>query len=290
VTEQRFLGRQEITADVRRIQGLLGTVYAAGGIVKLGENGIEIVVADAQEDKRSYKFVQALGGDATAFFGSHITGGVDPYSLTWVWAKEVEDTSTMTSVVGAAPDGFTAAANLIAEQDEGANYASVNTHVDPDNTEYVTVDIGGALNVRVYSGEIYIVHRGDAESGIDARIQADMEVTYVASTRALKTNIEDYAADRDVFMQLRPRTFNSITNPEGRPIIGLIAEEVEETAPNLASYMAQTGPDGKPDMDDLRLATWDDKQLMITMVSMIQQQQQQMDALQAEVAALKDGR
>ena len=31
MTEQRFLGRQEINSDVRRIQALFGTLYAGRG-------------------------------------------------------------------------------------------------------------------------------------------------------------------------------------------------------------------------------------------------------------------
>jgi len=287
MTEQQFLGHKSFMADVARIQASMGVLYAGGGVVKMSSDGIEIIVTTSKEDKRSYKFVQALGGTATSLWGSHITAGGTPTNYASLWANEVASTDTLISVKGMAPASQIAEARLIAAQDSDTNYCGIYCAVSAAAVPAVVTSIDGNAMVDVKLNDITMLLRGSATAGFDVRMQADYEITYDSSTRAAKTNIASWKADRDKFMQLRPTTYNAIEDPGGRPIVGLIAEEVEETLPYAACYLAQKGPDGVPDMADLRLAGWDDKQMMATMISVVQQQQRDIEALKARVAALE---
>ena len=287
MTEQQFLGHKSFMADVARIQASMGVLYAGGGVVKMSSDGIEIIVTTSKEDKRSYKFVQTLGGTATALWGSHITAGGTPTNYASLWANEVASTDTLISVKGMAPASQIAEARLIAAQDSDTNYCGIYCAVSAAAVPAVVTSIDGNAMVDVKLNDITMLLRGSATAGFDVRMQADYEITYDSSTRAAKTNIASWKADRDKFMQLRPTTYNAIEDPGGRPIVGLIAEEVEETLPYAACYLAQKGPDGVPDMADLRLAGWDDKQMMATMISVVQQQQRDIEALKARVAALE---
>ena len=287
MSEQQFLGRKSFMTDVARIQASMGILYAGGGVTKLSSDGIEIIVTTTKEDKRSYKFVQTLGGTATALWGSHITAGGTPTNYASLWANEVASTDTLISVKGMAPASQIAEARLIAAQDSDTNYCGIYCAVSAAAVPAVVTSIDGNAMVDVKLNDITMLLRGSATAGFDVRMQADYEITYDSSTRAAKTNIVSWKADRDKFMQLRPTTYNAIEDPGGRPIVGLIAEEVEETLPYAACYLAQKGPDGVPDMADLRLAGWDDKQMMATMISVVQQQQRDIEALKARVAALE---
>jgi len=136
----------------------------------------------------------------------------------------------------------------------------------------------------------HIVLDGTAVVGTNVDVQADWELTYSTSVRAAKTNIRDFMADRQVFMDLKPTIYNAIEAPSGPPIIGLIAEDVAETLPGLATFLDKRGlsrsrPKGEP--PELELVGWDDKQMLVTMISVVQQQEQDLTALEARVAMLE---
>jgi len=287
MSEQQFLGRKSFMADVARIQASFGTLYGGAGVVKLCSDGIEILTTTTKEDKRSYKFVSALGGTATSLWGSHITAGGTPTNYASLWANEVASTDTLISVKGAASAGQDGEARLIASQDSDTKYCGMYCIVEAGGTERVTTSITGDPMFVVEAGHIYAKIDGTAVAGTNVDVQADWELTYSTSIRAAKTNITDWEANRDKFMQLRPTTYNAIEDPGGRPIVGLIAEEVEETLPYAACYLAQKGPDGKSDMNDLRLSSWDERQMLVTLVSVVQEQQKDIEALKARVAALE---
>jgi len=287
MTEQQFLGHKSFMADVARIQASMGVLYAGGGVVKMSSDGIEIIVTTSKEDKRSYKFVQALGGTATSLWGSHITAGGTPTNFASLWANEVASTDTLISVKGMAPASQIAEARLIAAQDSDTNYCGIYCAVSAAAVPAVVTSIDGTAMIDVKLNDITMLLRGEATAGFDVRMQADYEITYAASIRAGKTDIADWEADRAKFMELRPSSYKSLGHPDGPPIVGLIAEDVEKTFPYMANYLAQKGPDGKPDMADLRLASYDDKQLLITLVSVVQEQQRDIEALTARVAALE---
>jgi len=282
MTERRFLGRQEIMADVRRIQAMFGTLYAGGGVVKLDADGIVIVVGTTYADIRSYRFVNTAGTTV-----SRVGSRQDATDIELVVeALQSVGRHSAVYVRSDSVDGKGSQVGVEAKHGAGAN-ASVLFDVSATEESSITWALDSNWQGHVLDGHWFVGLAGDATAGTDVRLQADWELTYDTSVRAAKTNIADWDADRAKFMQLRPTTYNAVEDPGGRPIVGLIAEDVEKTFPYMASYLAQKGPDGKPDMADLRLAGWDDKQLLVTLVSVVQEQQKDIEALKARVTALE---
>jgi len=285
MTERRFLGRQEITADARRLQAMFGTLYAAGGLVKLDANGIEIIAGTTFANSRSYKFVDA-SGDIVARLGAVHDDTVSDYRSVDMRTLPHAGLASVAWVVADAPTGEIAQTNIEAKLNS-AYARSATMLCDVSAASSVQWAIDDVWRATIGATEISAGLRGSATAGNDVRLQADWEVTYDTSIRAAKTDIAPWQADRAKFMELKPSSYKSVTKPDGPPIVGLIAEDVEKTMPHLANYLAQRGPDGKPDIGDLRLSGWDDKQMMATMISVIQQQQKDIEALKARVAALE---
>jgi len=282
MTERRFLGRQEITADVRRIQAMFGTLYAGGGVVILDSTGIAILVGAAYADLRSYRFVNAAGttvsrvGSRQDATDSEIVVEAHPFA----------GRNSATYVRADSPAGQISQVGIEATHGV-ANSAGVLFDISAANASTIEWQLDGGWQGGVTPGHWWLGLAADAVSGNDVRLQADWEVTYIVSLREGKDNIVPWQADRNQFMRLQPSSYTSIKKPEHGPIIGLIAEDVEQVAPYLANYLAQKGPDGKPDMNDLRLSGYDDKQLLITLVSVVQEQQKDIEALKARVTALE---
>ena len=270
MTEQRFLGRQEIAADVRRIQSMLGTVYAGGGTVKLYSGGIEIILTNAEEAWRAYNFVDDAG---TVI--SKLTGVLGATANTvMLIGNPIAGRTSLVDVRGKAGVGDVAQAEIVAERDAGT-YCGVWCFVDAAENRFVNVAVDGDTKLQVTDAKIYAKLRASATEAEDVRLQADNELTWFSSVRALKRDITPWQAPTAAFMQLRPVTFRPVEDPEHAPIVGLIAEDVEAAMPYAVSYR------------DGQLSSWDDKQLLITLVSVAQEQQRDVAALRAEVAALQ---
>jgi len=285
MSEQQFLGRKSLMADVARIQAMFGTLYGGGGTVKICGDGIEIVASTTFADSRSYKFVDA-SGDVVARLGAVHDDTVSDYRSVDMRTLPHAGLASVAWVVADAPTGEIAQTNIEAKLNS-AYARSATMLCDVSAASSVQWAIDDVWRATIDATEISAGLRGSATAGTDVRLQADWEVTYDTSIRAAKTDIAPWQADRAKFMELKPSSYKSVTKPDGPPIVGLIAEDVEKTMPHMANYLAQRGPDGKPDMADLRLAGWDDKQMMATMISMIQQQQRDIEALNARVAALE---
>lgn len=286
--EERFLGRKDITTDVRRLQAMMGTLYAGGGIVKLGTDGIEIIASTTFADSRSYKFIDA-SGDIVARCGAVHDDTVDDYRSVDIRTLPHAGLGSIAWVVSESPEGNPCQANLWASHDidTTTHEAFFSCDTDETNDSIIWWAIDGGWMGQIEDGHTYMFLDGTAVVGTNVDVQADWELTYDSSVRAAKTNIADWQADRAKFMQLRPTTYNAVEIPDGRPMVGLIAEEVEEALPYATTYLAAKGPDGDPDMDDLRLSGWNDKQMLVTLISVVQQQQTDIEALQARVAALE---
>jgi len=291
--EERFLGRKDFMTDVRRLQAVMGTLYAGGGVVKLSEDGIEILVTTSKEDKRSYHFVSALGGTATALWGSHITAGATPTNFASLWANEVAAKDTLISVKGAAPSGQEADARILASQNDDASYAGVYCRVTAPGVEQVETVVGGVAMIKSLAAANYAEVPARTAAGLDVQVMAaDGKLVHVPSARAYKTDIRDHQTDRQAFMSLRPRTYRLVGGkPDAPAMVGLIAEEVVDAFPDFGVWApcASVGPDEKPELPEPRLAAYDHRQVMATIVSVVQQQQRDIEALQERVAALEAG-
>ena len=285
MTERRFLGRQEITADVRRIQAMFGTLYAGGGVVILDSTGIAILVGAAYADLRSYRFVNAAGttvsrvGSRQDATDSEIVVEAHPFAGKYSGAYVRAD----------APAGQIAQVGIEAKHGV-ASSAALLCDIDATNVSSIWWEVDGAWPGHVDVSGLYYELTGDATSGSDVRLQADWELTYALSVRAAKTDIMPFQADRAAFMRLQPTTYRAKDRPNGPPMVGLIAEEVVEVYPDFAVKMSargQRGPERDIGPPEFRLTGWDDKQLLVTLVSVVQEQQKDIEALKARVAALE---
>ena len=293
MTEQRFLGRQEIMADVRRIQAMFGTLYAGGGTVKLDANGIEIVASTTFADSRSYKFVDA-SGDVVARLGAVHDDTVDDYRSVDMRTLPHAGLGSVAWVVSESPEGNDAQANLWATHDSDTtdHEAFLSCDTNDANEGFILWYIDGNWGGQFEDGHIYMGLDDNVTAGDDVRLQADWEVTYIASRRDSKTNITDYTVDRAKFAQLKPSRYNAIAAPDATPMVGLIAEDVDEVFPDLVIRRGPKPTDlRKKDQEPERavepkISSWDNRQMQIMMISVIQQQEADIAALQATVADL----
>jgi len=294
VTEQRFLGRQEITADARRLQATLGTVYAAGGLVKLGTDGIEIIASTTFADSRSYKFVDA-SGDVVARLGAVHDDTVDDYRSVDMRTLPHAGLNAVAWVVAESPEGQGCQANLWASHDTETTDHEAWLYCDTNvaNVGVIGFVIDGGWMGEIKAGHVYLGLDDNVTAGDDVRLQGDWEVTYIASTRASKTNIADYTADRAKFAQLKPSRYNAVRAPDATPMLGLIAEDVDEVFPELVIWRGPKPADPRkrgqePEQpSEPRISSWDNRQMQIMMLSVIQQQERDIEDLKARVAALE---
>jgi len=230
MTEQRMLGRKDITAEVRRIQAMFGTLYGGSGTVKVCGEGIEIVASTTFADSRSYKFVDA-SGDVVARLGAVHDDTVDDYRSVDMRTLPHAGLDAAAWVVAESPTGEVAMAAIMAEHSTGARDATTVHDVSATSSIYWVIDEGWMGSIE--DGHIYMALDDNVTAGDDVRLQADWEVTYIASTRASKTNITDYTVDRAKFARLKPSSYNAISKPDAIPMVGLIAEDVDEVFPDL---------------------------------------------------------
>ena len=295
MTEKRFLGRQEITADARRLQAMFGTLYAGGGTVKLDANGIEIIASDAFADSRSYKFVADDDGDIVARLGAVHDDGVLDYRSVDMRTLPHAGLDGVVWVVAESPDNTIAQVNLWASHDvdDTDHEAWLYCTTDAAHVGVIGFVIDGGWMGEIQAEHVYFGLDDNVAAGDDVRLQADWEVTYVASRRDSKTNITDYTADRAKFAQLKPSRYNAITAPDATPMVGLIAEDVDEVFPDLVIRQGPKPTDPrKKDQEpkqaaEPKISSWDNRQMQIMMISMIQQQERDIEALKARVAALE---
>lgn len=285
--EEGFLGRRNILTDIRRIQGSMGTFRAAGGLVVINEDGIYVYAGTAYDDVRAYKFVDSSENVVSTLeaYLSAVTNAAH------VWVKQVADHTGTLWLKADADDDQISQAVLEAEHPDSGNYADIFCEVDATDSSFIQDVVDDRVGYFVLPDGCYGNINLDATAGNDLRLQADWEVTYAASRRDLKTNLAPHQADRALFMALQPMTYNAVSNPDGAPIVGLVAEDVQAVYPDMATYVQKERPkprQARPDKPpELMLASYDDKQILVEAVSVIQQQQREIDALQADVAMLK---
>lgn len=268
--EERFLGRKDFMTDVRRLQAVIGTLYAGGGVVVLDSTGISILVGAAYADLRAYRFVNAAGTTVSRV-GSR-QDGTDSEIV--VESHAFAGLNSATYVRADSPAGKISQVGIEATHGV-ANSAGVLYDISAANASLIEWQIDGGWRMDINATEINAGLRGSATAADDVRLQADWELTYFTSARAAKTDITPWQASMAAFMQLKPVTFKPVEDPEHAPIVGLIAEDVEAAMPDAVNYR------------DGALSGWDDKQLFVTLLSVVQQQQRDIEALQERVAALE---
>ena len=106
-------------------------------------------------------------------------------------------------------------------------------------------------------------------------------IARMTSSRKYKKNIQDWSADADAVMKLRPRTWQAVNPMEGDDpeawFIGFVAEEVDELG---LSHLVQYDENGNPDA--LHYATFS-----VVQQTVLQKHEEQISELEAENSELK---
>ena len=105
----------------------------------------------------------------------------------------------------------------------------------------------------------------------------------ISDARA-KEAIVDYSAGLTELKQIQPRSYRYIGNEQ--TYIGLVAQEAEGAMPELVTQGTNTLPDGT-EVDDFR--TLDMTPLTFTLINAVKEMSTRIEALEAEVQALKGG-
>jgi hypothetical protein len=293
--EEGFLGRKNRLTDVRTIQAIMGTLRAAGGLVVINPDGIYILASDAYVDSRSYKFIDD-DDDVVARVGAVHDDAVDDYRSVDIRVLPATGLDSFAWHVAESPTAQLVAAFLYATHDIDTelHMSSVECWVDDSDVAYVDTVINGGVMMWIEDGHVYAALDDNATSGSDVRMQGDYELTVPVSRRASKTNIVDHTVDRAKFAQLKVSKYNSIKKPDGSPMIGLIAEDVDAVFPEVVVRFekreARPGPAGRPtrkEPPEREITTWDDRQMLVMAISVIQQQERDIADLKARVAALE---
>jgi hypothetical protein len=110
------------------------------------------------------------------------------------------------------------------------------------------------------------------------------ELFYDSSTRDVKKNIEDALSQDVTTLELRPRLYNGINDPEGAPkVLGIIAEEVPEALQDdLVVRWTETRHDGDFEVVSVRY-----DRIALLLLDVVKTQQAKLASLEARIAALE---
>ncbi len=104
---------------------------------------------------------------------------------------------------------------------------------------------------------------------------ASNQISLCSSSRRYKSNIQEFTPGLDLIKRLRPVSFNWIS--QGTRDIGLVAEEVADAEPLLATFN---------NLDEIEGVKYD--RIGIVLVNAIKEQQTQLEAQQKEIGTLKE--
>ena len=111
------------------------------------------------------------------------------------------------------------------------------------------------------------------------------EFIYNASTRLIKTDIEDCSYGLAEIKQLKPRIYKR-TDADNVVEIGFIADEVQPILPEICATEKKSFFTKNESDSEIIPSNWDSKCLAAVLTKAIQEQQEQIEILKAKVAAL----
>lgn len=230
-----------------------------------------LVQDDADADHRDiFRAVRRPDGDTEVIVGQTdaMTGDSEPIDLLSVRAQEVR------------LRGYGSATSWLEVWGAGAD---VGLYSDSGNVTLIA-NVGAVQTTYVDTGE-----------SANARLAEDGTIQRVSSRRALKADIADLDGEPRRVLDLRPRTWlpaeqTTAAGPgaEGRQAqsrparepqqrqFGLVAEEVDEVAPELVTRAADGAPDG---------VRYD--RVAVALLPLLRRQQQQIDDLTQRLGALE---
>ena len=104
-----------------------------------------------------------------------------------------------------------------------------------DDTYNLGTITGGTGSSDFRWKELFLNPTGAGSADNDLQIKTDGQVIKITSSARYKENIRGLEVDTSKLYNLKPSTFNHKTTPE-KVDFGLIAEEVEESVPELVTY------------------------------------------------------
>ena len=281
------------------------------------------------EDGDSNQWVDASpqggGGDGGTSYWERTGTTLSPVNA----GDDVEvDGNILTSVSGLTGPGYLQLRSTgnIAQRfdgniDDSYAHALYSLGTDPSDLNYLqrsdgSMEIGGSLNASRGSSAPNLTLRADGKifirdyttGGVDTTMfvigsdQTGSNSTNIAmyasgkaekvgggtwnglSDRRAKENITDYTNGLAELKQLQPRLYQYIGNTN--TFVGLIAQEAESAMPELVEQSPGTLPDGT-EVDDLR--SLDQTALTFALINAAKEMSARIEALEAEVQAIKGG-
>ena len=117
-------------------------------------------------------------------------------------------------------------------------------------------------------------------------VTSNGQFIYDASTRLVKTDIEDCSYGLTEIKQLKPRIYKR-TDADNVVEIGLIADEVQSILPEIVATEKKSFFTKNEADTEIIPSNWDSKCLAAILTKAIQEQQEQIEILQAKVTALE---
>ena len=188
-------------------------------------------------------------------------------------------------------------------RDNNINRSSDSTsYFDSGGTNDWTMRVGGsyeyALRVDTTSSASYAIGAVADSSSWKFRVNGAGDIYAVNTTvqsisdRRLKENITDAKSQWDDIKALKWKNFNwtkESGHDDGKPKLGLIADEVEKVSPNLISIDAQPKEDIDAGKEDPEYKTVKYSIVWMKAMKALQEAMERIETLESEVKTLKGG-
>jgi hypothetical protein len=155
---------------------------------------------------------------------------------------------------------------------------------------FYTASSGGSPLQRmalIDSGALYLYNQNTGAGNADLRYSTSTgAVTYDTSSRLVKDKIEPIPYGLETVLSLSPKKYIR-TDSDDEVEVGFIADEIEKVIPELVGMMEKSNFTDNEEDTELIAGSVDYKKLTAVLTKAIQEQQEQIEALQSEINTLK---
>jgi hypothetical protein len=155
---------------------------------------------------------------------------------------------------------------------------------------FYTASSGGSPLQRmalIDSGALYLYNQNSGAGNADLRYSTSTgAVTYDTSSRLVKDKIEPIPYGLETVLSLSPKKYIR-TDSDNEVEVGFIADEIEKVIPELVGMMEKSNFTDNEEDTELIAGSVDYKKLTAVLTKAIQEQQEQIEALQSEINTLK---
>ena len=138
-----------------------------------------------------------------------------------------------------------------------------------------------------YEGHLFAPNLNSGGGGNDVRWASGTgQFYYNPSTRLIKSDIQDCSYGLAEIKQLKPRIYKR-TDADNMVEVGLIADEVHSILPEICATEKKSFFTKNEEDTEIIPSNWDSKCLAAILTKAIQEQQEQIEILQAKVTALE---